>query len=162
MLEQTNNQRGEFMISSSLEEYLKTIYILKKTEKQIRVTDISKKLNCSKPSVNRALNCLKDEGLILYEAYGNIEITAKGIEVAKSVVKKQDILKLFLTQVLGVDEETAGQEATNMKHAISEDTTSKLENYIIKTLGLEDLKCNYDLANDKCQNCIRIKSKSKN
>ena len=88
-------------------------------------------------------------------------MTEKGIEVAKAIVKKQDILKLFLTQVLGVDEETAGVEATNMKHAISEDTTSKLENYIIKTLGLVDLKCNYDLANNKCQNCIKIKGKSK-
>ena len=161
MLGQTNNRKGEFMITNSLEEYLKTIYILKNTEKQIRVTDISKKLNFSKPSVNRALNCLKDEGLILYEAYKNIEMTEKGIEGAKAIVKKQDILKLFLTQVLGVDEETAGVEATNMKHAISEDTTSKLENYIIKTLGLVDLKCNYDLANNKCQNCIKIKGKSK-
>lgn len=149
------------MITNSLEEYLKTIYILKNTEKQIRVTDISKRLNCSKPSVNRALNCLKDEGLILYEAYGNIEMTKQGVEIAKSAVKKQDILKLFLTQMLGVDEETAGKEATNMKHAISEDTILKLENYIIKTLGLEDLKCNFNLADNKCQNCIRIKSKSK-
>lgn len=147
------------MITSSLEEYLKTIYVLKNTEKQIRVTDISKKLNCSKPSVNRALNCLKDEGLILYEAYGDIIITEKGMEIAKSIVKKQDILKLFLTQMIGVDEETAGTEATKMKHAISEDTISKLEKYIVKTLGLEELKCNYDLANNKCQNCIRIKSK---
>ena len=81
------------MITNSLEEYLKTIYILNNTEKQVRVTDISKKLNCSKPSVNRALNCLKEEGLILYEAYGNIEITKQGIEIAKSAVKKQDILK---------------------------------------------------------------------
>ena len=150
------------MITKSLEEYLKTIYILNNTEKQVRVTDISKKLNCSKPSVNRAINCLKDEGLILYEAYGNIEITKKGIEIAKSAVKKQDILKLFLTQVLEVDDETAGEEATNMKHAISESTIQKLENYIIKILGLEDLKCNYDLSNDKCQNCIKIKSKYKN
>ena len=149
------------MISSSQEEYLKTIYVLKNTEKQIRVTDIAKKLNCSKPSVNRALNCLKEEGLILYEAYKNIEITKKGAEVAKSIVKKQDILKLFLTQVLDVDEQTAGLEATNMKHAVSEETIVKLENYIIKILGLEDLKCNYNLASNKCQNCIKIKSKTK-
>ena len=149
------------MITSSQEEYLKTIYILNNTEKQIRVTDIAKKLNYSKPSVNRALNCLKDEGLIIYEAYKNIEITKKGIELAKTIVKKQDILKLFLTQVLGVEEAVAGDEATNMKHTISENTTLKLENYIIKTLGLEDLKCNYDLASGKCQNCIKIKAKSK-
>ena len=147
------------MITSSLEEYLKTIYILKNTEGQVRVTDISKKLNCSKPSVNRALNCLKEEGLILYEAYGNIEITKEGENTAKSIVKRQDILKLFLTQILGVDKKIAEIEATQMKHNISEDTVLKLENYIIKVLGLEDLKCNFDIGNDRCQNCVRVKEK---
>jgi len=149
------------MLTSSLEEYLKTIYILKNTEKQIRVTDISKKMNCSKPSVNRALNCLKDDGLILYEAYGNIEITEEGEKVAKSAVKRQDILKLFLTQILDVDDQIAEVEAAEMKHAISEDTVAKLENYIIKMLGLDDLKCNYDLGNNQCQNCIKVKGKNK-
>lgn len=147
------------MLTNSLEEYLKTIYLLKNTEGQVRVTDISKKLNCSKPSVNRALNCLKDEGLINYEAYKNIEITAKGEEVAQSAVKRQDILKLFLTQIINVDEDTAEKEATAMKHAISEDTVLKLEHYIIKILGLEDLKCNFDLAKNQCRNCVRIKNK---
>lgn len=147
------------MITSSLEEYLKTIYVLKNTEGQVRVTDISKKLNCSKPSVNRALNCLKEEGLILYETYGDIDITEEGKKVAKSTIKRYDILKLFLVEILEVDEAIAQDEAKKMKHSISEDTISKLENYIIKVLGLEDLKCNYDLANDRCQNCIRIKEK---
>ena len=147
------------MITSSLEEYLKTIYILKNTEGQVRVTDISKKMNCSKPSVNRALNCLREEGLVLYEAYGNIEITEEGENIAKSIVKRQDILKLFLIQILGIDRKTAEIEATEMKHAISEDTSIKLENYIIKVLGLEDLKCNFDIGNDRCQNCVRIKEK---
>lgn len=147
------------MITSSLEEYLKTIYILKNTEGQVRVTDISKKLNCSKPSVNRALNCLKDEGLILYETYGDIDITNQGIDVAKSAIKRYDILKLFLVEILDVEENVAQDEATKMKHAISEDTISKLENYIIKTVGLDELKCNFDLTRNTCQNCIRIKEK---
>ena len=62
-------------LTYSLEEYLKTIYILKNTEDQIRVTDIANKLNCTKPSVNRALNNLKTNNLINYEAYGKIELT---------------------------------------------------------------------------------------
>ncbi|MBR3249168.1 MAG: metal-dependent transcriptional regulator [Clostridia bacterium] len=148
------------MLTNSLEEYLKTIYILKNSEGQVRVTDISKKLNCSKPSVNRALKCLKDEGLILYEAYGNIEITEDGEKLAKSAVKREDILKLFLIQIIDVDNQTAEKEAIAMKHAISEETVSKLENYIIKVLGLDDLKCNFDLGNNQCQNCIRVKNKN--
>lgn len=146
------------MISSSLEEYLKTIYILKNTKGQVRVTDISKKLRCSKPSVNRAINCLKNEGLILYEAYGDIKITEEGTKLAKSIMKRFDILKLFLTEILDVDEKTAEREATAMKHSISEGTASKVENYIIKILGLEDLNCNFDLTNTTCKECIKIKT----
>ncbi len=47
------------MISKSLEEYLKTMYVLKKQNGNIRVTDVANKMNCSKPSVNKALNNLK-------------------------------------------------------------------------------------------------------
>ena len=64
-------------LTSSLEEYLKTIYILSNTEKQVRVTDIAKKLGCSKPSVNRALNNLKLENLIEYEAYKDIRFNSQ-------------------------------------------------------------------------------------
>ena len=48
------------MISKSQEEYLKTIYVLKKQEGNVRVTDIAKKMHCSKPGVNKALHYLKD------------------------------------------------------------------------------------------------------
>ncbi|MBR3162794.1 MAG: metal-dependent transcriptional regulator [Clostridia bacterium] len=149
------------MITSSLEEYLKTIYILKNTEGQIRVTDISKKLNCSKPSVNRALNCLKEEGLILYQAYGDIEITEEGTKTASAIIKRYDILRLFLTEVLGVEEKLAEEEATKMKHSISENTIAKLEKYIVSVLGLEDLNCNFDLARNTCQKCVKIKNAKK-
>ena len=63
------------MISKSLEEYLKTIYVLQKQEEEVRVTDIALKMGCTKPSVNKALNNLKENGYIHYEAYGKIEMT---------------------------------------------------------------------------------------
>ena len=65
------------MISKALEEYLKTMYVLKKQNGNIRVTDIAEKMNCSKPSVNKAINILKSEDLINYETYGAIEMTEK-------------------------------------------------------------------------------------
>lgn len=63
------------MISKSLEEYIKTMYILKKQNGNIRVTDIANKMNCTKPSVNKAIHNLKDNNLINYESYGTIEFT---------------------------------------------------------------------------------------
>ena len=70
------------MISKALEEYLKTMYILKKQNDNIRVTDIANKMNCTKPSVNKAINNLKNDGLVNYESYGKIELTEEGEELA--------------------------------------------------------------------------------
>ena len=65
------------MISKSLEEYLKTMYILQRQNGHIRVTDIANKMECTKPSVNKAIYNLKDNGLLNYESYGKIELTEK-------------------------------------------------------------------------------------
>lgn len=61
--------------SNSIEEYLKTIYVLEKETGQVRVTDIATKRGCSKPSVNRALKVLDSQGFLQYEAYGKIHLT---------------------------------------------------------------------------------------
>ena len=60
------------MISKSSEEYLKTMYILKQQNGNVRVTDIAQKMNCTKPSVNKAIYNLKDESLLNYESYEKI------------------------------------------------------------------------------------------
>lgn len=148
-------------LSNSLEEYLKTIYVLQTTEKQVRVTDIAKKLEISKPSVNRALNSLKELALVEYEAYGDIKLTAAGINKAKEIIKRYSALKLFLTEVLEIDKDTAEEEAKAMKYAISENTVQKLENYIAKILDLGDLDCGYDANSEKCQKCVKITAKNR-
>ena len=54
-------------LTNSQEEYLKTIYLLEKNNKKVRVTDIAKKLKITKPSVNKGINVLKEIGLVNYE-----------------------------------------------------------------------------------------------
>ena len=51
-------RKDKKMISKSLEEYLKTIYIIKKQGEQPRVTNIAEKMNCTKASVNKSLKTL--------------------------------------------------------------------------------------------------------
>lgn len=93
------------MISNALEEYLKNMYILQKQNNEIRVTDIANKMNCSKPSVNKALNNLKEEKLINYETYGKIELTEDGENLAKKILAAYDIGYVFFKDVLGLDDE---------------------------------------------------------
>ena len=134
-------------LTVSQEEYLKTIYILSKTEKEIRVTDIAKKLGITKPSVNRAIKGLKTLNLLNYETYGNISLTAEGEKISQEILRKEDLLKLFLINVLGVEKDKATKEANAMKHAISEETEQKMEEYVNKILELGKLDCDYDEFN---------------
>ena len=148
-------------LTNSLVEYLKAIYIISNQESTIRVTDIAKRLGYSKPSVNRALNNLKAKELIEYEPYSNIILTDKGKNIAEDIMKGHNTLKLFLTEVLEIDEYIAETEAKSMKYAISEDTVSKLEQYINKILDLGDLDCDYDPTKEKCRNCVKITAKNR-
>lgn len=148
-------------LTNSQEEYLKTIYILSNSKKEIRVTDIASKLKITKPSVNKAIKNLSEINLINYQTYGNINLTEEGTTIAKSILKKFDIIKLFLKEVLEVEENQAEEDAKAMKTALSKETEKKLEQYIIKVLKLEDLKCGYNMDNERCRNCARISAKNR-
>lgn len=143
------------MISKALEEYLKTMYVLKKQNGNIRVTDIANKMNCTKPSVNKALNNLKEEKLVNYETYGTIELTVEGENIAKKILEAYDIVYLFLKEVLNLDEEESEKEAEKIKVAITDETINKLAKYVHNVLGLSNLNCNYDINKEQCRSCIR-------
>lgn len=143
------------MISKSMEEYLKTIYVLKKQTGNIRVTDIANKMNCTKPSVNKAINNLKANELINYETYGIIELTKKGEELAKKILETYDIVYLFFKEVLNLEDELAKSEAEKVKLAITDVTTNKLAKYTHKVLDLYDLDCDYDVNQERCRACKR-------
>ena len=73
---------------------------LKIKKGEIRVTDVADLMNCSKPSVNKALNNLKSEKLVNYETYGKIELTKQGEDLAKKILEAYDILYLFFLRCI--------------------------------------------------------------
>ena len=145
-------------LTNSQEEYLRTIYILKNTKNEIRVTDIANKLNKTKASVNSAINSLKQEKLINYEPYGQIELTLEGEKIAQKIIEANDIVKLFLTEIINATEENAEEEAKAIKTVLSDDTLNKIARYTNKELGLYNLECGYDINNEKCVKCARRKN----
>lgn len=142
-------------LTNSQEEYLKTMYILKTTNKEIKVTEIANKLSKTKASVNSAINSLKESGLIKYEKYGPIELTELGEKEAIKIIEANDIVKLFLTDIINVNAENAEKEAKEIKTILSDDTLNKLARYTHKTLGLYSLDCGYDINNQNCIKCAR-------
>ncbi len=145
------------MVSKAFEEYLKTMYILKKQSGNVRVTDVANKMNCTKPSVNKALHNLKDNGLVNYESYGTIELTEEGENLAKKILEAYDIIYLFLKDVLNLNDDEAREEAEKMKSNLNDNTINELAKYVHKVLDLNSLDCNYDINQEKCRSCVRRK-----
>ena len=101
------------ILGESLEDYLETLLILDNENGKIRCVDVAKKMDVSKPSVNKAMNVLKEKGLVQQETYGDIHTT----------------IRSFLEDVLGVAPDTAEEEACHIEHVISEDTFQKIKNF---------------------------------
>jgi DtxR family Mn-dependent transcriptional regulator len=142
------------------EEYLKTIYLLQLDEGKSKLTDIAEKLNKSKASVNSAINNLVELGLVDNEKYGPITLTDQGKAEAKKIVAANDIVTLFLVDVLGVEEEKAQEEAQGVKTILSDESLNKLARYTYKELGLTPKECGYNINNEKCFQCgVSIKAK---
>ena len=158
MLTVVNKKEGKKMISKSLEEYLKTIYIIEKQHEKPRVTDIAEKMNCTKASVNKSLKLLKEEDMVSYEPYGSIQLTQNGIKLAKKILEANDIVYLFLTEVLDEKKEIAEEEAKKIKMTMEDSTLNKLAKYLHNELGLYSLDCGYDINNERCLDCIRRKN----
>lgn len=124
-------------ISNSEEDYLEAILVLSEKNEGVRVTDIASTLGFSKPSVNKAIKNLKERGLVTQEAYGPVYLTFSGECVAKNVKTRHLVLRSFLTDILGVDEAKAEEEACAIEHSISIDTIERLSILLNK---LKELK----------------------
>lgn len=119
-------------LSSSMEDYLREIYVLTQKNDEVRVTDVAQLLGISKPSVNRAMNTLKEQGYIEHEHYGTIKLTKAGAEAGKSVYDTYKVVYKFLTDVLEVHPADAEEEAHLLEHDISKGTRKKLKKYMKK------------------------------
>lgn len=117
-------------MTASLEDYLEAVLMLSQSNSEVRLTDIAAMLNVSKPSANRAVNTLTQNGFLSHEAYGAITLTPEGETYAASVLHRHKLLKHFLNDTLGVSEATAEEDACKMEHVMSAETIEKLYDYL--------------------------------
>ena len=103
------------------EMYLETIYILSRKTSAVRAIDIGEYMGYSKPSVSRALGVLRDEGLVKKDEDGFIKLTEAGEILSKRIYERHTVLTRVLMSI-GVDEETASEDACRVEHYISDKT----------------------------------------
>lgn len=121
------------VLKESGEMYLETIYVLRKEKAFVRAIDVGAELGYSKPSVSRAMGILRDGGYIKVAEDGGITLTKAGLEVAERTYERQTVLsELFMK--LGVDEETATNDACKIEHVISSTTFAALKKHLNEDL----------------------------
>lgn len=113
----------------SREDYLETILLLSKKGK-VRAIDIVNEMHYSKPSVSIAMKKLKEEGYIeINDNY--ITLTSLGNEIASKTYERHEILTKALVS-LGVNKETALNDACKIEHDLSEESFNAIKNHLEK------------------------------
>ena len=108
-------------LQESGEMYLETIFVLSKKMETVRSLDVAEHMGFSKPSVSRAVGLLKKGEFITVDSSGHISLTETGLEIAQRIYERHTILTDYLISI-GVDRETATQDACKIEHDISKTT----------------------------------------
>lgn len=118
-------------IHKSAEDYLEAILKLRQKQGQVRSIDIVGELHFSKPSVSVAMKKLRESGHVKMDENGLLTLTEEGETIAVRILERHQVLTTML-RVMGVEEETAAEEACEIEHCISDTTFEKIKAYFSK------------------------------
>lgn len=118
-------------LKESGEMYLESIYVLSKKLKNVRSIDVVDYRGFSKPSVSRAVGLLKNGGFVEMDKDGYLALTEEGEKIAKKIYERHTVITKFLIK-LGVDEETAAEDACKIEHDISDVSLAAIKEFTEK------------------------------
>src|SRR5262250_3194090 len=112
--------------SSTVEDYLERILDLINTKGYARVADIAQALKISQASVTNMVQRLDAEGLLKYEKYRGLILTAAGKSLAHKITQRHKLLTDFLG-LLGLDDRIIYHDVEGMEHHVSGPTLRAIE-----------------------------------
>lgn len=118
-------------LHESAEMYLETIYELLQKQSSVRSIDVAEAMGYSKPSVSRAVGLLKQGGYLLMDKDGFLTLTESGVEVAKKIFERHNVLSRALMS-LGVSKEAATEDACKIEHVISDESFAAIKVHLDK------------------------------
>lgn len=119
--------------NESAEDYLEAILVLSGKKPVVRGVDIAEELGYKKSSVSVAMKHLRENGHITVTPEGYIYLTDSGQEITEMIYERHQLLSSWLIY-LGVDEETALNDACRLEHDLSPLSFKKLKEHILATM----------------------------
>lgn len=113
-------------LSPSLEDYLEIIFQLQQQGKVARVREIARLKDVKAASVSVALKRLAREGMVHHKAREFVELTERGVTLARKISERHEFLRRFLREILLIDAEVAEADACAIEHQISTQTLERM------------------------------------
>lgn len=126
------------MLTEKMEEYLEALFKLSSEREGLSPARLSEHLSVTAPTVLDMLKRLEAEGFVRYgdsdkgkdkgmqRTRRGIVLTPKGQRAAKALVRRHRLSERFLTDVLGLDWESAHREACRFEHVLSPEVEERL------------------------------------
>jgi DtxR family transcriptional regulator, manganese transport regulator len=122
--EQVRNARN----TETAEDYTEMIADLIRESGEARAVDLAKHFGVTGPTVNSIIRRLVREELVISKPYRSIFLTEKGQTLADYCKKRHEIVYNFLIKI-GVNSETAKNDAEGLEHHVSTETLNVFEKY---------------------------------
>ena len=119
------------MISSTVENYLKELFLLEpRGEKQIATGELAKALDVTPGSATSMIKTLAEAGLVEHRPHYGVKLTSQGRTLAVHVVRRHRIVELFLVNILGMDWGEVHDEAEQLEHVVSDGVITRMDDLL--------------------------------
>jgi DtxR family Mn-dependent transcriptional regulator len=117
------------MPTSTVEDYLKCILLAQEhdSERQVSMGAIAAGLDVAPGTVTAMMKTLSESGLVRYEPYSGVRLTAQGTKLASHVVRRHRLIELFLVEVMHLDWSYVHDEAEQLEHVVSERLIERMD-----------------------------------
>jgi DtxR family Mn-dependent transcriptional regulator len=118
--------------SSTVENYLKTLYVQQQREGRglVAMGAVAAAMRVAPGTATAMVKALAESDLVEYEPRGGVRLTAKGEKLALHVLRRHRLVELFLVEVLGLDWSEVDQEAEELEHAISDKVLERIDSLL--------------------------------
>ena len=116
--------------SESVQMYLVTIYRLREQEDPVPMPLLVDEMGLTPASINEMCRKLDKDQLLKYVPYSGVNLTERGEELARKILRKHRLWEVFLVGCLGFDFEEAHKIACQMEHSTPDDLADRLEGFL--------------------------------
>jgi DtxR family Mn-dependent transcriptional regulator len=117
--------------SQTVENYLKTIYQAQASsgdpEAMVPMGRLATMLGVVPGTATTMVKALADSGLVDYEPYVGVRLSAAGKKLAALVLRRHRLIELFLVEVMGMSWAEVHEEAEALEHAVSDRLIEKMD-----------------------------------